>query len=194
MSFLTNIFLGRHTGSGYHQHVSCKPSNGSISSFLISSIAYGVMSIPAGFLAGAFCREARHRGVFPGRHSERLLSFAAFPSYAVAVASLFVMGGAQWLRCKSQSTPLLRVVGGEENFAFNSALAQLVFGVASFISPLLVLVPCPEPRKRGRPGTYSSSPACVGRRQVCLGVDVLDLCRMYGRDGDGCVSSSIAER
>ena len=31
--------------------------------------------------------------------------------------------------------PLLRVSGGEENFAFNLVLAQLVFGLASFISP-----------------------------------------------------------
>ena len=31
--------------------------------------------------------------------------------------------------------PLLRVSGGEENYAFNSTLAQLVFGSASFISP-----------------------------------------------------------
>ena len=30
---------------------------------------------------------------------------------------------------------MLRVSGGEEHFAFNSAFAQLIFGVASFISP-----------------------------------------------------------
>jgi fucose permease len=33
--------------------------------------------------------------------------------------------------------PMLRVAGGEENFAFNSVLAQLVFGLASFASPFL---------------------------------------------------------
>jgi len=33
--------------------------------------------------------------------------------------------------------PLLRVSGGEEHYAFNSTLAQLVFGSASFISPHL---------------------------------------------------------
>lgn len=33
--------------------------------------------------------------------------------------------------------PLLRVAGGEEHFAFNSAFAQFVFGAASFISPLI---------------------------------------------------------
>jgi fucose permease len=31
--------------------------------------------------------------------------------------------------------PLLRVAGGEEHFAFNSAFAQFIFGAASFISP-----------------------------------------------------------
>ena len=31
--------------------------------------------------------------------------------------------------------PLLRVAGGEENFAFFSVMAQLVFGLASFVSP-----------------------------------------------------------
>ena len=33
--------------------------------------------------------------------------------------------------------PLLRVVGGEEHFAFNSVIAQLVFGAASFVSPFV---------------------------------------------------------
>ena len=33
--------------------------------------------------------------------------------------------------------PLLRVAGGEEHFAFNSAFAQLVFGSASFLSPYM---------------------------------------------------------
>ena len=31
--------------------------------------------------------------------------------------------------------PLLRVAGGEENYAFTSVLAQLIFGAASFVSP-----------------------------------------------------------
>ena len=33
--------------------------------------------------------------------------------------------------------PLLRVAGGEENYAFTSVLAQLIFGAASFLSPLV---------------------------------------------------------
>lgn len=33
--------------------------------------------------------------------------------------------------------PLLRTAGGEEHYAFNSILAQLIFGLASFVSPLV---------------------------------------------------------
>src|SRR5439155_292442 len=33
--------------------------------------------------------------------------------------------------------PLLRTAGGEEHYAFNSVLAQLIFGGASFLSPLV---------------------------------------------------------
>jgi fucose permease len=33
--------------------------------------------------------------------------------------------------------PLLRTAGGEEHYAFNSVLAQLIFGAASFLSPLV---------------------------------------------------------
>ena len=35
--------------------------------------------------------------------------------------------------------PMLRVAGGKSNFAFNSVLAQLVFGAASFASPYLYM-------------------------------------------------------
>jgi MFS transporter, FHS family, L-fucose permease len=33
--------------------------------------------------------------------------------------------------------PLLRVSGGKEPFAFNSVMAQLIFGSASFLSPFI---------------------------------------------------------
>lgn len=98
-------------------------------------IAYGVMSIPAGFLVERFTEKPVIVACFLAATAGSL-SFAAFPAYAIAVASLFVMGGAM-ATLQVAINPLLRVVGGEENFAFNSALAQLVFGIASFISPLL---------------------------------------------------------
>jgi MFS transporter, FHS family, L-fucose permease len=64
------------------------------------------------------------------------LSFAVHPSYRVAVVSLFVMGSGM-ATLQTAINPLLRVSGGEEHFAFNSAFAQLIFGIASFISPYI---------------------------------------------------------
>src|SRR3979411_2823988 len=62
------------------------------------------------------------------------LSFALFPRYGVALCSLFAIGiGMAMLQVAIN--PLLRTAGGEENFAFNEALAQLIFGSASFLSP-----------------------------------------------------------
>lgn len=96
-------------------------------------IAYGVMSIPA--------------GVFVERSGEKrsmLMSFGVavagamllclFAGYGVSLASLFLIGiGMAMLQVVIN--PLLRIAGGEEHFAFNSVLAQLLFGLASFISP-----------------------------------------------------------
>ena len=64
------------------------------------------------------------------------LSFAFHPSYAVAVVSLFVMGSAM-ATLQTAINPLLRVAGGEEHFAFNSAFAQLVFVALPFLSPYM---------------------------------------------------------
>src|SRR4029077_7282610 len=50
------------------------------------------------------------------------------------IVSLFIMG-AGMATLQVAVNPLLRVSGGEEHYAFNSTLAQLVFGSASFISP-----------------------------------------------------------
>ncbi|HVR25698.1 MAG TPA: hypothetical protein VMU26_20555 [Candidatus Polarisedimenticolia bacterium] len=62
------------------------------------------------------------------------MSFALFPAYRVAIVSLFSIG-AGMATLQVAVNPLLRVAGGEEHYAFNSTLAQLVFGSASFISP-----------------------------------------------------------
>src|SRR6202007_1570251 len=64
------------------------------------------------------------------------LSFAIQPTYKVAVVSLFVMGSGM-ATLQTAINPLLRVAGGEEHFAFNSAFAQFIFGIASFISPYI---------------------------------------------------------
>lgn len=98
-------------------------------------IAYGVMSIPAGFLVERW-GEKRLLVISLLASTAGAMAFAIFPSYAVAIASLFVMGlGMAALQVAIN--PLLRVAGGAEHFAFNSAFAQLVFGSASFLSPMV---------------------------------------------------------
>lgn len=98
-------------------------------------IAYGVLSIPAGFLVERFGEKPVMITAFLVGTAGSL-SFAFHPSYAVAVVSLFVMGSAM-ATLQTAINPLLRVAGGEEHFAFNSAFAQLVFGSASFLSPYM---------------------------------------------------------
>jgi fucose permease len=98
-------------------------------------IAYGVMSIPAGFLVERFGEKPVMIAAFLAGTAGSL-GFALHPSYQVAVVSLFVMGSGM-ATLQTAINPLLRVAGGEEHFAFNSALAQLIFGTASFLSPYL---------------------------------------------------------
>ncbi len=96
-------------------------------------IAYGVMSIPAGFLVERFSEKPVMIGAFL-LGCAGSLSFALHPGYTVAIGSLFLMG-AGMATLQVAINPLLRVAGGEEHFAFNSAFAQLIFGSASFLSP-----------------------------------------------------------
>ena len=95
-------------------------------------LAYGLISIPAGALV-----EAR------GPRTTLLLAFAlnlagslaiaVWPGYAVVIAGLFVIGlGMAMLQVVIN--PLMRATGGEPHFAFFSVLAQLIFGLASYVS------------------------------------------------------------
>jgi FHS family L-fucose permease-like MFS transporter len=96
-------------------------------------IAYGVMSIPAGMLVERI-QEKRTMMVSFIVAFGGALAFSLVPRFAVALPSLFAIGiGMAMLQVAIN--PLLRVAGGEEHFAFNSVLAQLVFGLASFLSP-----------------------------------------------------------
>ena len=98
-------------------------------------IAYGVMSIPAGMLVELYGEKPVMVGAFLLAFVAALL-FALIPVYSVAIFSLFFIGVGMAL-LQVAINPLLRVAGGEEHFAFNSVLAQLVFGSASFLSPYL---------------------------------------------------------
>jgi FHS family L-fucose permease-like MFS transporter len=98
-------------------------------------IAYGVMSIPAGFLVERFTEKPVMIAAFLAGTAGSL-TFALHPSYHVAIISLFVMGSGMAI-LQTAINPLLRVAGGEEHFAFNSAFAQFIFGIASFASPYI---------------------------------------------------------
>ncbi|MGB9893934.1 MAG: MFS transporter, partial [Candidatus Saccharicenans sp.] len=62
--------------------------------------------------------------------------FSLVPNYLIATLSLFLIGLGMAI-LQVAINPLLRVSGGEEHFAFNSVMAQLIFGGASFLSPRL---------------------------------------------------------
>jgi FHS family L-fucose permease-like MFS transporter len=96
-------------------------------------IAYGVMSIPAGFLVERFTEKPVMVLAFLAG-TLGSLSFALFPGYRVAIISYFTIGAGMAV-LQVAINPLLRVAGGEEHYAFNSTLAQLIFGSASFVSP-----------------------------------------------------------
>ena len=98
-------------------------------------IAYGVMSIPAGFLAEKFSTKKLLSASFL-LMTITSLSFVIFPSYVVFSLTLFILGCCMAV-LQVIINPMLRVAGGEEHFAFNSVLAQLFFGLASFVSPFL---------------------------------------------------------
>ncbi len=98
-------------------------------------IAYGIMSIPSGILnekyGEKFVLIAASFLSLAG-----VIIFVFFTSFTVALLSLFIIGlGMATLQVVIN--PLLRVAGGDENFAFNSVLAQVFFGAASAGCPYL---------------------------------------------------------
>lgn len=98
-------------------------------------IAYGALSVPAGFLVESWGEKKVMLASFAVALAGSLL-FALFPVYRVSIVSLFLIG-AGMAALQVAINPLLRVAGGEEHFAFYEAFAQLVFGAASFVSPLV---------------------------------------------------------
>lgn len=96
-------------------------------------IAYGIMSIPAGIVAEKWGGKKMIILAF-------ILAFAGslmvgfVPNYVVFFISLFIIGAGMAI-LQVVINPLLRVSGGEENFAFTSVMAQLIFGSASFVAP-----------------------------------------------------------
>jgi fucose permease len=93
------------------------------------------MSIPSGMLIEKYSEKKMMVAAFIVAFCGSLL-LATVPNYLTAVLSLFIIGcGMAMLQVIIN--PLLRTAGGEEHYAFNSVLAQLIFGAASFLSPLV---------------------------------------------------------
>ena len=98
-------------------------------------IAYGIVSIPAGIMVEKYKEKKVMIVAFMVSFIGALM-LALYPNYLTAVVSLFLIGSGMAM-LQVVINPLLRTSGGEENYAFNSVLAQLIFGLASFISPLV---------------------------------------------------------
>lgn len=98
-------------------------------------IAYGVTSIPAGMLLETYKERKMMLAAF-GLAGLGSLLVVLFPFYWMALTSLFFIGTGMAM-LQVVINPLLRTAGGEEHYASNSVYAQLVFGLASFISPLV---------------------------------------------------------
>lgn len=98
-------------------------------------LAYGVISIPAGMLIEARGPLTTLLAAF-ALNLLGCLAIAVAPGYAVVIGSLFVIGlGMAMLQVVIN--PLMRTAGGDAHFAFFSVMGQLVFGLASFLSPLV---------------------------------------------------------
>ena len=130
ISFLTNIL-----GALNHKVSESYSLSETMAGFLPFAffIAYGVMSVPSGFLVEKWGEKRMMILAFALAFLGALI-FAIYPQFNVFVVSLFTIG-AGMAALQVVINPLLRVSGGAANFAFTSVLAQLIFGLASFISP-----------------------------------------------------------
>ena len=98
-------------------------------------LAYGLVSIPAGAVIEAIGPKKTMLLAF-GINLLGAAVFSFFPVYGAALVALFLIGmGMAMLQVIIN--PLMRTAGGEENFAFFSVMGQLVFGLASFVSPFV---------------------------------------------------------
>ena len=132
ISFLTNII-----GPLVPDIINAFNLSLSMAAFLPFSffLAYGVMSIPSGFLV-EYIGEKKVMILAFFLSAFGALSFSINPNYLLYILSLFLIGSGMAM-LQVSINPLLRHIGGKKEFAFNSVLGQLFFGLASFISPLI---------------------------------------------------------
>ena len=99
-------------------------------------LAYGITSIPAGMIIERYGGKTSLLIAFSFAFIGALL-FVLMPTYGIVLSSLFIIGiGMAMLQVII--LPLMREAGGERNYAFNTVLAQIVFGSASFLSPFVL--------------------------------------------------------
>src|SRR5574337_520321 len=109
MSFLTNI-MGPIIPDVIHSfRISLTDAAMLPFSFFI---AYGVFSVPVGFLV-EFWGEKKVMVIFFAVALAGALLFAILPTYRIFLASLFLIGGSM-AALQVAINPLLRVAGGEE--------------------------------------------------------------------------------
>ena len=117
-------------------------------------IAYGVMSIPAGILLETY-QEKKVMLMAFGLATVGSLLIVLSPNYLSALLSLFLIGSGMAM-LQVVINPLLRTAGGEENYANFSVLAQLIFGFASFLSPMVYQVFIAQPAVQAYPFPWLS--------------------------------------
>ena len=98
-------------------------------------VAYGLMSVPSGFLIENYGEKKIMLVAFLISSIGAFL-FSNTGTYSFYLISLFLIGTGMAM-LQVAINPLLRTIGGEKEFAFNSVLGQMLFGLASFISPLV---------------------------------------------------------
>jgi len=112
-------------------------------------LAYGLISIPAGALVEARGPRTTLLAAF-ALNLAGCLAISLWPVYAVVIPGLFVIGlGMAGLQVVLN--PLMRTTGGEAHFAFFAVMAQLVFGLASYVSPLIYAALMQQPGAAARP-------------------------------------------
>lgn len=112
-------------------------------------LAYGLISIPGGMLFEA--RGARRSLMLAFvLNLVGALAIALLPGYATVIGGLFVIGLGMAL-LQVVINPLMRTAGGEAHFAFFSVMAQLVFGLASFLSPIAFKMLMARPESAEKP-------------------------------------------
>jgi fucose permease len=95
------------------------------------------------------------------------LAIALLPGYATAIVGLFVIGLGMAL-LQVVINPLMRTAGGEAHFAFFSVMGQLVFGLASFLSPIAFKMLMARPEAVGKPLAWVGFYWCFAAAFVVL--------------------------